>query len=398
MVNSRFMVMDSLKSLFQWIIQEGPLGWDPYDAMNSPWDQRLKNPYLRILLIQMNMYSPVNLRPLLKVKKGIDLKGTTLLTQAYAKMYRISRDRLYLERLVKGLEFISSMSLRDKFDYDCWASHYYPFMSIDKNQLEHDLPDIIGTSRAIIALVEGYKILQDPMFLNKAISASYFLSDILYEKNDGFPYFNYTITETTRRIVPDASAHALEALASVLQVHSDNSLRDICEETAQALIESQRDNGSWIHVIYPDEGTKREQLDFHQGYIIDGLLSFLPLSDNRDDLVNCIERGSLFYKNYLFRYDGSSYYRYPIPCPVDIHNQAQGIITLTKLSAFDHNYLNYAELIAEWTIEQMQDKTGYFYYQKWLGIINKTPHMRWGQAWMMLALSTLLEKYTEGLQ
>lgn len=398
MSDSRSMVINSLKSLFRWVIQEGPLGWDPYDALNSPWNRRLRCPYLRIVLIQANMYSPINMRPILKVKKGIDLKGTALLTQAYAKMYRSSQDELYQEQLVKGLKFISSESLRDQFEYDCWASHYYPYITIDKNRLENNLPDIVGTSQSIIALIEGYKVLQDPLFLNMATSASHFLADILYDENNQYPYFKYTVSETARRIVPNASAHALEALTSVLQVHDNNFLRGICENTAQALVESQRDDGSWIYSIYPDRNTKREQLDFHQGYMINGLLSFLPFSENKEDLTTCIKKGAQYYANVLFRRCGNSYYRYPLPYPVDIHNQAQGIITFAKMTELDCHYLNYAETIAKWTINNMQDETGYFYYQKWPGIINKTPHMRWGQAWMMLALATLLEYINGELQ
>ena len=52
----------------------------------------------------------------------------------------------------------------------------------------------------------------------------------------------------------------------------------------------------------------------------------------------------------------------------------------------------FAEKIAKWTIENMQDEKGYFYYQKWPFLTNKIAYMRWGQAWMMLALSTLFEK------
>jgi len=49
-----------------------------------------------------------------------------------------------------------------------------------------------------------------------------------------------------------------------------------------------------------------------------------------------------------------------------------------------------SEKIAKWTIENMQDEIGYFYYQKWPFLTNKIPYMRWGQAWMMYALATLL--------
>lgn len=391
MTDSQTIMMDSLKSLVQWVDQEGPYGWDLYDALNGPWNQKLKNPYLRVLLIQINKYSPLNLRPLLKVEKGLDLKGTALLTQAYTKMYRLTLDEMYLEKIVKGLEFIVSKSLRNKYGYDCWASHYYPYASIDHNHLEPDLPDIIGTSQSIIALIEGYKILHAPKYLDMANSASRFLTNVLYQENDHFSYFKYATSEVTEVIVPNASAHALEALSSVLQVNDNCTIRDICEKTAYTLIKIQRDDGSWMYSIYPDGKPKRMQLDFHQGYMVDGIQAFLQLSENKDNIFSCVEKGTNFYKNVLFRLDGSSYYRHPLPYPVDIHNQAQGIITFSKIGVFDKYYLESAKSISMWTIENMQDESGHFYYQKWPFVTNKTPHMRWGQAWMMLALATFIE-------
>ena len=54
--------------------------------------------------------------------------------------------------------------------------------------------------------------------------------------------------------------------------------------------------------------------------------------------------------------------------------------------------------VAEWTIENMQDETGYFYYRKYPLITNKTPTLHWGQATMFAALALLdqhLSKRTE---
>ena len=34
----------------------------------------------------------------------------------------------------------------------------------------------------------------------------------------------------------------------------------------------------------------------------------------------------------------------------------------------------------------------FYYYQKWRFWTNRINYMRWSQAWMLLALSTLLEK------
>lgn len=387
MKDSQTVIMDSLKSLSQWIEQEGPYGWDPYDALHSPWNQKLKNPYLRVLLIQINKYSPLNLRPRLKVRKGIDLKGTALLTQAYATMYRLTQDNSYLKKTIEGLAFIASNSLQKDYGYDCWASHYYPYVAIDRNQLNYNSPDIIGTSQSIMALSEGYRISHESRFLKMALSASRFLTDQLYQEDAIFPYFKYTVSEVTREIVPNASAHAVEALSSVLRIQSNCAIRDICENTVQALAEIQRKNGSWVYSMYPNGTVKRIQLDFHQGYLIDSLLSFLPHSENEDDIALCIRKGAKFYKEVLFSDDGRSYYRHPLPYPVDIHNQAQGIITFSKLGCLDRQYAEFANKVAVWTINNMQDPSGYFYYQKWPIFDNKVPYMRWAQAWMMLALA-----------
>ena len=48
--------------------------------------------------------------------------------------------------------------------------------------------------------------------------------------------------------------------------------------------------------------------------------------------------------------------------------------------------------VAQWTIANMQDPTGYFYYRRyspWL--VNKTPTLHWGQATMLCALAGLYQ-------
>jgi hypothetical protein len=50
--------------------------------------------------------------------------------------------------------------------------------------------------------------------------------------------------------------------------------------------------------------------------------------------------------------------------------------------------------VARWTIDNMQDGSGYFYYRRYpLGVIAKIPMLHWGQATMYHALSLLLGKY-----
>ena len=109
--------------------------------------------------------------------------------------------------------------------------------------------------------------------------------------------------------------------------------------------------------------------------------------------MKAIEKGIKYYKESQFDPTGFSYYRIPIKYPVDIHNQAQGMITFSNLykKLGDKEYLEFAEKIIKWTIENMWDPTGYFYTHKWPMFINKIPYIRWAQAWMMVALATLLK-------
>ncbi|MFW5879259.1 MAG: hypothetical protein ACOCUV_00385 [bacterium] len=384
---------NSINQLYNWVLKNEYCGWDIYDGLNSSLTQKITNPYLKILLLQLNKYSPMNIRKLLKVKKGIDLKGMALFAQSYVTLYNLTGEDKYLVEMKKAIRFIKEKTLQEKYEYDCWASHYYPYITLGKSTLSRDVPDIIGTGQSIIALIKSYNITKDSVEKDMAISAAEFMVEDLFQNEQYLPFFAYSKTDDKpKHITLNASAQAMEALCAVLSVEGDTKYQSVCEKAAQTLIETQNDDGSWDYSVYKDGTKKRTQLDFHQGYVIDGLLAFVPYSNNKADLMECLKKASDYYQNVQFRKDGRSYFRYPVPYPIDIHNQAQGIITFSKLSELDNDYAAFAKQIICWTINNMQDDSGYFYYQTWPLITNKIPHMRWGQAWMMLAMSTYLEK------
>jgi hypothetical protein len=98
-----------------------------------------------------------------------------------------------------------------------------------------------------------------------------------------------------------------------------------------------------------------------------------------------------FLKNFWLE-NGCPKYYYNSLYPIDIHCSAQGIVTCLKLSDYDERSLEFAKRIGIWAIENMQDRTGYFYYQKTRFYTNKIPYIRWSQAWMFYALSLYLAK------
>jgi hypothetical protein len=64
------------------------------------------------------------------------------------------------------------------------------------------------------------------------------------------------------------------------------------------------------------------------------------------------------------------------------------LFELTK----DTEYLTFSNTIAQWAVKNMKDEKGFFYYQKWPLFTNKMSYMRWGQAWMMIALSSIIKE------
>lgn len=397
-MTSEKVVWDSIESLHRWVKVQDYYGWDPYDALNSKLILKLcmRSPYPEILATQFNKYSIINFRPLLRVEKGIDVKGMALFAQAYSKIYTLTNDESYKDDLLNCMSFLKEKSLVSTYGYDCWAGHYYNFRNADKSILSPNIPDVITTSNVIKAAIESYLILKRDDFLEMARSGyDFFVNSLLHKSRDGYFYLKYDSLSDSK-IVINASAEGLSAICKLMCLFDDNNMKETAHNLANFLINSQNIDGSWIYSKY-NNGKIRVQLDFHQGFIIDSLLEYLPFADSsqKEKLILSIQNGSKFYKEKQFFEDGRCHFRYPREYPIDIHNQSQGIITFSKLTSFNKELSDFSTKIALWTILNMQNSDGYFYYQKHRFFKNKIPHMRWGQAWMMLALATYLEENEE---
>ena len=393
--NDNNFVWESEKSLYDWTKNENYCGWDIYDALNSELVQKIcmdQKP-LQIIATQFNKYSPLNFRPLLKINKGVDMKGMGLFNQSFSKMYNITKDDKYKADILNAIEIFKKESVKSEYGYDCW-SHYFNYTSSDKNILSPRVPDVITTSNVIKSLVDSYFVLQRDDLKEMGESAYQFIRNyLLKETEDGLFYLMYSPLDKDKMVI-NASALGLEAISKLMYLfENDKEMKEIARNLCDLLIKTQRSDGSWVYSKYHN-GKERIQTDFHQGFILDGLIEYLPFAatDEKATVLESIQKGIDFYRNKQFLDDGRCHFRYPRFYPTDAHSQAQGIITFSKFSLYKPEYLDFAGKIARWTISNMQDDSGYFYYYKHRFFTNKIPHMRWCQGWMMLALSTYLER------
>ena len=103
-------------------------------------------------------------------------------------------------------------------------------------------------------------------------------------------------------------------------------------------------------------------------------------------------QGYEYFKHNFFESDGRTKYMHDRLLPIDIQCAAQAIETLAFCSSEDSSCLQLSKNVARWTIENMQDREGYFYFRQYPMIKARTPYIHWGQATMYKALATLLAR------
>ena len=180
-----------------------------------------------------------------------------------------------------------------------------------------------------------------------------------------------------------------ELYARLYFITKEEKYKELAQQMTNFTIAYQKEDGRWNYSIDIETGKERTQIDFHQGYVLDSIHYVNKYCGENEAYTKAITIGVSYYFKYQFKPNGQSIFRVPNEYPVEIHNQAQGIITLTRLAYLSDEYANFAKVIAEWTVDNMQSKKGYFYYKKYPLYTIKTPFMRWSQAWMFLALTEL---------
>jgi hypothetical protein len=106
-----------------------------------------------------------------------------------------------------------------------------------------------------------------------------------------------------------------------------------------------------------------------------------------------IRKGFDFFLKQFFSDDGVVKYYHDRTYPIDIHALAQAVITLVELSHYDARAGSLAQRVCEWALAHMRTSSGAFIYQRHRLYTNRITYIRWGQAWMLLAMACLIEAF-----
>jgi hypothetical protein len=384
-------VLQAFLELDDWCRQRNFSGYDPFDALNSKLFQSLpfkNSAAARLLWTQLVKRSPVDLRRVAEVAPGHNAKGIALFALAALANYRRARSDQAAQRVRDLLEQLLRLRLPGctgaawGYNFD-WQSRVF--------FAPKGTPTIVPTAFAARAFIEAHQAFGDEEYLMIAREACDFVLTDLPRTVDteNEVCFGYKPGSTDR--IYNASLLAAETLSSVASLTKEAELSELSIRAARYVIGSQRSDGSWTYGADP----RQSWIDnFHTAFVLGSLNRIIKgcHAQTLEAFQLALERGYKFWRERFFLADGWPKYYDDSPYPADAHAAATAIATLSDLREIDDGALSLAERIANWSIENLRDPSGFFYYQRRSFYTVRTPFMRWSQAWMLYGLSRLLEE------
>ena len=233
--------------------------------------------------------------------------------------------------------------------------------------------------------MDAYEITKKQKYLDVALSsADFILLDLKRtQKAKGF-LFSYSPLEGNNTVY-NASLLGSKLLSLCYSYTKNETYKIAARCSVDACVDAQNEDGSWFYGELPVQNWIDS---FHTGYNLDALTSYQKYSGDYSFKI-AIDKGFDFYIKNFFLENGMPKYYHNKIYPIDIHCPAQLFVTLSLLSKFKE-YKVLAEKVMYWTIQNLQDKKGYFYYQIRKGFSSKIPYMRWSNAFMFYAMSYYL--------
>ncbi|HWO37038.1 MAG TPA: hypothetical protein VNO32_50320 [Candidatus Acidoferrum sp.] len=366
-------------------------GVDPYDALNSRIFQAL--PILdrripRLILTQALKRSIFDIRPLLRVSGAQNPKALGLFLMSLLKLSKLGlvHGTDPAAEMIRSLESLRSTNSK----YWCWG-YSFPWQTRTLLVPRWE-PNLVCTTFIANALLDTYEQTGQSRFLEMALSSARFiLNELYWTDGDSIAGFAYPLP-SMRNNVHNGNLLGAALFCRVARHTGEKMFIEPALKVARYSASRQHNDGSWD---YGEAPTQRWIDNFHTGYNLDALRTIGNALET-DEFEMRVRRGFEFYRAHFFREDGAARYFHDRTYPIDIHCVAQSIITLVNFRHLDPGNIQLAQRVLDWAMKHMWDEKGFFYYRVLRTRTIRTSYMRWSQAWMLLAMSTLLgESRTE---
>lgn len=369
------------RKLRDYVEQADYAGHDPYDALNSPVLKCLsaRSKWLRIFSIQSMRRSPINLRRQLGTPAGRNPKGLGLFLEGYCHLARDCDPATYSEPVERLLELLYELK-SPHYTGNGWGYNFdwqTPVFFIPRHT-----PTIVNSAFIGHALLDAADAFSSQRALDLAVPIKDFILHDLHRISEG-DTFCFSYTPLDRYAVHNANLLGASLLIRLWKITGETRLRDAALSSLAYSMKYQHPDGAWFYA----ERRQSHWIDsFHTGFNLEAIRHFLRVGDGLE-YESAYRKGVHYYASNFFLDDGTPKYLNKQIYPIDIHAPAESICFF----ASEGGHSELVDRVLGWTLRNMADKQGYFYFRKGRWFTNRIPYMRWSQAWMFRALTTYIE-------
>ena len=387
---------NSVRRFLDWLDVNGTAGYDPYDLWATGYGVRARRLFYKYGGAAAAVAAPLMLADRLFPKAA----RRTIEKRRYATSHAhliLGLLDLHAIPAFDGDHLTRAKELGDELDDlkidgysgDCWG---YPFDWQNRRGLwPKDTPLITVTPYGFDADLALYDVTNDERYLGRARSVVEFaLNDLnITERLDGTAASSYSPLDHS--LVINASAYRAFVLITGGRIFGNKKADDLGRRLVQFVINRQRADRSWPYALE----TKGDDFvdHFHTCFVLKNLAKIYAVNDD-PEILRTIEKGYVYYEKSLFYDDGL-----PRPFSVggdrslkyNLYDFAEavnlGVVLRDRVPrAFDR-----AVSVAQAAVERFQLMDGHFVTSiDRLGIHNKLAFIRWPQAQLFHALTSLL--------
>lgn len=374
-------VDSSLGRLAGWVEAQDYRAYDPGDGQLSYLSAlTFGQQTLERVLTAAVLRTPFNVRPLLGIAPHTSTKGMGYMAWGYLRRYETTGDARHAQRAQQCLSWLLTHP-SPGYENLCWGNEFT--FTTRAGRIPRHEPTIVWSGLIGQAFVEAYRLLGDQRYLDAARSVCRWMLQLPRERTTAGACLSYVAFQQVS--IHNSNMLGAALLARVGARTGDEEFLGVAREAMRYSCAHQAADGAWAYGVAP----KYHWIDnFHTGYNLDSLRRYAQ-STGDGEFDDHLLRGFEYFKTRFFEPDGRPKCMHDRTLPTDIQCAAQAIDTLSYWSDLDRDALPLACRVADWTIEHMQDRDGYFYYRDlgWKKI--RTPMFHWGQGTMFKALAHL---------
>jgi len=381
----------------RYITQNHYKGYDPYDIKSTPFLLKLTElgrrnramAIFREIVFEICYTFPLLTRRMLHIQPQKNAKAMGLFATSYTEMSVINPGNTFYSNQA---EYCRKWLL-DHPDTTSGLGWGYPFDWQSSRLIPRSTPNGIVTTAVGEAFWVSYLHTKKPEYLEICEQICHFLVSLPVEHyDDNSLCFSYT--PLFKNHVHNLNLFVADFLIKVGRSIDRNEWIESGRRAVAYTLKNQHDDGSFDYNGPPDRPANFID-NYHTGFVLRMMHSINKHLD--DPAINtALRKGYEHYISNFFLEDGT-----PKLLPnrihrIDIHSAAEAVNCLTVLSDDYPDALPQAQKVLDWTIHHMYDPSGFFYYatlkSRFTGQVftSKIPYVRWGQAWMMRALSRFI--------